>query len=464
MSSVRTFGCSLLIASVIVFAFFLYVYNFVKSRECQLEKVVAFECSEYQQGKTAGSLCNALCTDAASLQLQCFTARPEKQVYKARFNGTDVVLKYQYVDTVLKALLSEEKAVFDGSSHSLPMEITSALGKVNITENVTDLTMRLLHEIVKKKFNAEISDKLSKKLVSIADGNGDGKVTTNEALAICRLASNQYEFLAIAVFNDHAITGQMLGYCGEIFAVEYIPLMGEDIVGTYETIADEIAHFHLIENWETLVFQLWSTVALTFKLARNFVYWVTVSWKDRADYGLGILDIVDQLAWATKDDPMYFCDMHYGNFGSRADGHILLVDVDAIFPRSALDRLFAAIPCQEDSDCQVMAKEDCQAQCDLATKRCRFASTKSALFTTCRKMLPRIFWHGSLAEFCPPNSAVKMKLFYAYSMCMEDGEKEQTVNEYRQLTRRYKQLFNQLIEDVLRTCKGIGSSQTYGNY
>ena len=364
------------------------------------------------------------------------------------------MLKYQYV--IQESIVEDEDIE---AHHAVPEDF-----ETTDSNNATDVAIRHLRTVIGGKFDSDVTDILTSKLLAIVDENGDGRLSVAEATTAYRLAAYQYEFLVVVLLADEELSVPLRGHCGEIYSLDVVEISGKEIVGEISALMDELKHFFLVLNWRSFVIQSWATLAQVLKMFRQYVQFrlVPVDWKERIDYGLGVLNLADRLAALSTTDRFYVCDMHDGNFGRDGAGRVRLLDADSFFSQSAVDDFYSQRPCQDDSDCEliVLDRDNCHGACNRTRGTCSFASTTTLLYAVCLHVLPRTFRAENTHEYCPADSTLRTRLYDALTWCMTDALLEMNAVQYRELTLHYRNLFARLASDFLSSCPGIGASST----
>ncbi len=177
-------------------------------------------------------------------------------------------------------------------------------------------------------------------VVSECDVNGDG-VLKNDELFVCWRSIISEEYILYELLKDQQHVPEVMGVCGDVFAVEYVsPLSSGRYLG-YESI-----------------------------LAGHR------SWRDRARMAIALLDMIEFFE-GTPYGSLHTCDVKETNYGiSEENGRMVAKAIDMdhswfgprVFSFTFQNNVFNRT-CQKDSDCSHM-HDKCRIECDLHTGRC----------------------------------------------------------------------------------------------
>ena len=335
-------------------------------------------------GTTAGILCTDLCQKRNIHIKRCLTTAPEKKVFLAEWKGKEVVLKL---------------------TSNWSNEFPELLAKYRVVRHHREFHWSEVSDIVHSFFaKCAHCDKLTRKLLEIADANDDGLITAPEIATTVGLLHHQEPAL-LMMLNDTNHSLDFFGYCGGVYAVEVL----SRVVATPEPwnfltlsvlpeelqVLDDFVNEHILEPIMAL--------PLADKINNHLEYFwyclVGTSHQnsDAADYdtfdvAYSFLQLVAEMS-ANQYGPLVSCDSHVGNFGFSNASLLKLMDLDFVFPLVNLEHRFSRKPCSSHNDCKVGALDQCTSLCNSTSGFC--TPQRKPLFpdlqTICRVIFPQIF-------------------------------------------------------------------------
>ena len=294
----------------------VYIYTMVIV--CKLRSNLLFQCRLYKASEVVGDLCHRLCISHEVLLQECLGSRLGKQIAAAKWQNDMIILKSQMRfmhDFDLLASFDNELQVYVFPSD--------------------EMFYTLLHDTITSRLGRTVSETGTKLMARMWPHNyGDflhhSTVSKHHATAMNSIWSltQQSEYVLLQYFNENKYLPRVLGTCGHVYAVEYLPsgLLDPDLF--YAAKSD--------------------------------------TWRKRAQLALGILDLLSSFE-KDFEEPLHMCDIKGSNFGVTKDGQVRAVDVDTVFFLSDLQNQVQG-NCTRHKDCDFF---DCQARCDVTAQRCQ---------------------------------------------------------------------------------------------
>lgn len=286
-----------------------------------------FQCRLFEHSVAIGSLCRPLCVSQEIQSFTCHSFRQGKEaVFSAEWHHTKLVFKaarsvrqnLHWYDNGVKKYPSEKD--FQNTIRAI------ILSKLNVT-----LTHENAVRLSRLKPNYEETERLKR---------------LQEMDNLWPLVQDN-EYVISALYTDVDIFPQLLGTCGQYFAVEYLePLQG---VSTLLSLSD----------------------------GRE-------EWAKRLRLSILIMELVNELDSSFKE-PFHLCDVKLTHFGLTKTGtRLKFIDLDTVYPKSVVNRIIRNRgECQSDDDCDFY---DCRGRCNIETKKCIGAVTNNNLQIVCEKL------------------------------------------------------------------------------
>lgn len=155
------------------------------------------------------------------------------------------------------------------------------------------------------------------------------------------------EYVISALYTDADIFPQLLGTCGQYFAVEYLePIQG---VSTLLSMSDE-----------------------------------REKWAKRLRLSILIMELVNELDTSFKE-PFHLCDVKLSHFGlTKSETRLKFIDLNTVYPKTVVSKIIRTIGyCESDSDCDFY---DCRGRCDYGANLCLKAVTNNNMQIVCEKL------------------------------------------------------------------------------
>lgn len=155
------------------------------------------------------------------------------------------------------------------------------------------------------------------------------------------------EYVISVLYMDMDVFPQLLGTCGQYFAVEYLdPVQG---VSTMLSMSD----------------------------GRE-------EWSKRLKLAILIMDLVNEIDSSFKE-PFHLCDVKLSHFGLTKGGtRLKFIDLDTVYPKSVVNKIIRNIgTCNSDDDCDFY---DCRGRCNMVKHTCMGAVTNNNIQIVCEKL------------------------------------------------------------------------------
>nr|XP_061797151.1 divergent protein kinase domain 1A-like isoform X1 [Nerophis lumbriciformis] len=331
--------------TVLVGSWVLYVQYSAYTELCRGHQCRTAICDQYKKGIIDGPACSSLCDKETFYLSRCLSSLPSEQVYAGSWGDRQGIIRC-HVGQVGHDEMGEEPEprreapVFDTPTRGTSVEkfremvfnhLKSKLGEQN---NLVGLVSVIL---------------------SVADGNRDGKVSLPEARSMWALLHMDQVLLGL-LLQERGHTPRLLGYCGDLYMTERVP--HSPLYGV---------------SWPPAS---WMPAGLR----RTMDQWFTPSWPRKAKISMGLLELVEDIFHGTYGS-FLICDLAAARFG-YTDGHELrLTDPRTVVPESQFRRSMRALRCDTDADC--VYGTDCRTTCDTASKRCREEPVRPNLAKAC---------------------------------------------------------------------------------
>ncbi|XP_036412422.1 divergent protein kinase domain 1A isoform X2 [Colossoma macropomum] len=178
-----------------------------RGRECQNNI-----CDKYRKGVIDGSACSSLCEKGSLYFGRCLSSKPNNQVYTGSWGDVDGVIKCQLDDVLHYELGEELEPRKEAALFEKPTRGTS---------------VEKFKEMVSSHLKAKVGEQanlagLVALILTVADGNKDGRVSLPEAKSAWALLQLNEVLLAV-VLQDREHTPKLLGFCGDLYVVERVP-------------------------------------------------------------------------------------------------------------------------------------------------------------------------------------------------------------------------------------------------
>lgn len=201
------------------------------------------------------------------------------------------------------------------------------------------------------------------KLLSMADADANGFISTSEAITFGSLLLTRETFL-LAAMNETKSIINFYGYCGPLYIVEKVHMAHSRLLDTSKAFTDffifpnflEILELHL-KSFLIYMRATWKT----FSKLQEFIYirykklkgnnFLTV--EQRVDFVIGMVEVVYDMVSLDYGE-MFSCDLHLDNIGFSNLLNFSLVkqtDLDEVFAAQKVFQDIKEKRCDSDSDC-----------------------------------------------------------------------------------------------------------------
>ncbi|XP_077413678.1 divergent protein kinase domain 1A isoform X1 [Vanacampus margaritifer] len=345
--------------TVLVGSWVLYVQYSAYTELCRGHQCKNTICDKYRRGIIDGSACSSLCDKDTFYMSRCLSTLPNNQVYTGSWDDHEGIIRC-HVGKVTHYEIGEEP-----EPHREPPAFDTPTKGTSVEK---------FREMVFNHLKSKLGDQqtnlggLVSVILSVADGNKDGKVSLPEARSMWALLQMD-EVLVGLLLQERGHTPRLLGNCGDLYMTERVPhgpLYGFSVP--------------------------WPLVSwVPGGLQRTMDQWFAPSWPRKAKISMGLLELVEDTFHGTYGS-FLICDLAAARFG-YTDGHELrLTDARAVVPESQFRRGMRALRCQTDADCVYGA--DCRTSCDSVEKRCREEPVRPNLAKACSTLKDYLL-HGA---------------------------------------------------------------------
>lgn len=336
--------------TVLVGSWVLYVQYSAYSELCRGHQCKTTICDKYRQGIIGGSACSSLCDKETFYLSRCLSTLPNNQVYTGSWGDRDGIVRCKLGEVAHFELGEEPEPRKDPPTFDKPRKGTSV-------EKFKEMVFNYL----KSKLGEQASlASLVARILSVADGNKDGRVSLPEARSTWALLQIDEVLLGL-LLQDHGHTPRLLGYCGDLYMMERVPhgpLYGFSLPWP-------------LEAW------------VPSGLQRTMDQWFTPSWPRKAKIAMGLLELVEDIFHGTYGS-FLICDLAAVHFGYTDRYELHLTNTGAVVAEDEFRRSMRLLRCETDQDCVYRA--DCQTSCDLSQKRCREDPVRPNLAKACHTL------------------------------------------------------------------------------
>uniref|UniRef100_A0AAQ4NPC4 Divergent protein kinase domain 1Aa n=1 Tax=Gasterosteus aculeatus aculeatus TaxID=481459 RepID=A0AAQ4NPC4_GASAC len=317
--------------TVLVGSWVLYVQYSAYTELCRGHECRNAICDNYRKGIIDGSACSSLCDKDTLYMSRCFDVGSPL--------CTPGVTHYE---------LGEEPEPRRESPR------VRQAHQRHIVEKFREMVFNHLKSKLGEQANLA---GLVGQILSVADGNKDGRVSLPEARSTWALLQMDEVLLGL-LLQDRGHTPRLLGYCGDLYMTErvpYGPLYGLSLPWP-------------LAGWVPSGVQ------------RTVDQWFTPSWPRKAKISMGLLELVEDVFHGTYGS-FLICDFAAAHFGYTDRHELRLTNARAVVPEAAFRRAMRARTCEADGDC--VYGVDCHTSCDVAEKRCRGEPLRPNLAKAC---------------------------------------------------------------------------------
>ncbi|XP_077471223.1 divergent protein kinase domain 1A [Stigmatopora argus] len=346
--------------TVLVGSWVLYAQYSAYTELCRGRQCKNAICDKYKKGIIDGSACSSLCDKDTFYMSRCLSTFPNNQVYTGSWGDREGIIRCRLGSVTHGELGEEPEPRREAPAFDTPTRGTS---------------VEKFREMVFNHVKSKLGDEANLVgvvgvILSVADGNKDGKVSLPEARSVWALLQIDEVLLGL-LLQERGHTPRLLGYCGDLYMTERVPhgpLRGLSAPGP-------------------------SVSWLPGGLRRAADRWLAPSWPRKAKISMGLLELVEDIFHGTYGS-FFICDLAAARFG-HTDGHELrLTDARALVPESQFRRVMRALSCRTDDDCVYGA--DCQTACDAVRRRCGEEPLRPNLAKACGALKDYLL-HGAPA-------------------------------------------------------------------
>lgn len=270
-----------------------------------------------------------------------------------------------------------------------------------------DEFFRLIRKAVKAKFNITPSYDIMKRLTHLKPlrlTKNQGK-RRKEMDNLWKLIQDN-EYVLSSLYSDRDIYPQIIGTCGNFYAVEYLKPV------------DSIPSLFALSDSQD-------------------------EWNQRVKIAIMMMDFIDELDIGFHE-PFHLCDVKIDHFGlTEAETRVKFIDLQGVYPKSILDKYIENSTCTNDEDCEYF---DCRGRCNKNKKKCVNFIQNNNLQIICEKiflgwkMSNKVLVPGLLMSQHTPSELASV-LRQCANPSHEDGKPRATPDDEIK-----KHLYNILIE------------------
>lgn len=333
--------------TVLVGSWVIYVQYSTYSELCRGHQCKNAICDKYKRGIIDGSACVGLCDKETLYMGRCLSTLPNNQVYTGSWGDRDGIVRCKLGEVAHYDLGEEPEPRREAPVFDTPTRGTSV-----------EKFREMVHNHLKSKLGEQANlASLVTQILSVADGNRDGRVSLPEARSMWALLQMDEVLLGL-LLQDRGHTPRLLGFCGDLYMTErvhYGPLYG-------------LALPWPLSSW------------LPTGLQRTMDQWFTPSWPRKAKISMGLLELVEDIFHGTYGS-FLICDLNAAIFGYTDRYELRLLNNKAVISEEQFRQKMKTVKCQTDSDCAFGA--DCFSSCDVVDKRCKEEPLKPNLAKAC---------------------------------------------------------------------------------
>lgn len=333
--------------TVLVGSWVLYVQYSAYTELCRGHECKNAICDKYRKGIIDGSACSSLCDKDTLYMSRCLSTLPNNQVYTGSWGDHDGIIRCKLGEVVHYELGEEPEPRREAPVFDKPTRGTSV-------EKFREMVFNHLKSKLGEQANLA---SLVSQILSVADGNKDGRVSLPEARSTWALLQMDEVLLGL-LLQDRGHTPRLLGYCGDLYMTERVP---------YGPLYGLPLPWPLV-SW------------VPSGLQRTMDQWFTPSWPRKAKISMGLLELVEDIFHGTYGS-FLICDLAAAHFGYTDRHELRLTNARAVVPEDEFRRSMRAHKCETDADC--VYGVDCQTSCDVSEKRCREEPVQPNLAKAC---------------------------------------------------------------------------------
>uniref|UniRef100_A0A3P9IYS8 Divergent protein kinase domain 1Aa n=1 Tax=Oryzias latipes TaxID=8090 RepID=A0A3P9IYS8_ORYLA len=336
--------------TVLVSSWVVYVQYSTYTELCRGHECKNAICEKYRRGVIDGSACSSLCDKGTLYFGRCLSSLPNNQVYTGSWGDHSGVIRCQLGEAARYDLSDEPEPRREAPAFDQPSKGTSV-------EKFREMVFSLL----KSKLGEQVNlSGLVSQILSVTDGNRDGRVSLPEARSTWAVLQRDEVLLGL-VLQERGHTPRLLGFCGDLYMTDRVP---------YGPLYGFALPWPLV-SW------------VPGSLQRTMDQWFTPSWPRKAKISMGLLELVEDVFHGTYGS-FLMCDLAAVHFGYTDRHELRLTDTQVLVPEDEFRRIMRALRCETDADCVYGA--DCQTSCDLSEKRCGEQPLRPNLAKACRTL------------------------------------------------------------------------------
>ena len=304
-------------------------------------------------------------------------------------------------------------------------------GATRFLQNQTNVFDDYFQQIVDKYLgnNCNNFEILVSKLLSMADTNGDGLVTLDEAAMFGSILLNR-EIFMLAAMNGSNSAITFYGYCGGIYIVERVStaksnfidtsifpelLLLPDFLGDVETYLQKLMS-------HPVVLSFYESVYIFYKKLRKES---GLTLEQRVDFVIGMVELMYDLASFDYGE-IFSCDLNLDNFGFSDLSNFSTVkqtDFDEVFAAAKVIHKAKEKPCTTDGDCVGVYEDNIHhTECSSFCKDNGFCSKKMKkdnLAFLCETIFFHVFFNPVTSALSDKKSLTKTTVNYILKILRE---------------------------------------------
>uniref|UniRef100_A0A1A8N7S8 Family with sequence similarity 69, member A n=1 Tax=Nothobranchius pienaari TaxID=704102 RepID=A0A1A8N7S8_9TELE len=333
--------------TVLVGSWVLYVQYSAYTELCRGHECKSAICDKYRRGIIDGSACSSLC-DKETLYLgRCLSTLANNQVYTGSWGDHSGLIRCNLGEVVHYELGEEPEPHRQAFAFDKPTRGTSV-------EKFKEMVFNHLKSKLGEDPNLA---SLVSQILSVADGNRDGRVSLPEARSTWALLQMDEVLLGL-LLQDRGHTPRLLGYCGDLYMTERVP---------YGPLHGLSLPWPLV-SW------------VPGGLQRAMDQWFTPTWPRKAKISMGLLELVEDIFHGTYGS-FLICDLAAAHFGYTDRHELRLTNTRVMVPEDEFRRSMQVLKCETDADC--VYGVDCHTSCDSTARRCRVEPVQPNLAKAC---------------------------------------------------------------------------------
>ncbi|NP_001122210.1 divergent protein kinase domain 1B precursor [Danio rerio] len=332
---------------ILVASWVIYMQYSSYSELCRGHVCTMLICDHYRRGIISGSVCKSLCEEKTLSLHHCLSTSPTHQVYSAVWKEKAVLVKCGIEESIRGENGLDSPLRHDNNLYDKPTRGTSM-----------DEFRAMLHAFLKDSVGEQSSlSTLVTRVISLADVNGDGKVSLAEAKSVWALLQIN-EFVLMVALQDKEHAPHLLGYCGDLYVTEHVA---------------HSALFRLeVPGWLEPVFPEALAIALN--------QWLAPAWPRRARITIGLLEFVEEVFHGMYGS-FYICDASPRRVGYNAKYDFKMADLQSLASEATVKGFLRGRTCEANADCTY--GRDCTATCDRLARQCNVEVVQPNLAKVC---------------------------------------------------------------------------------